>query len=294
MSENVPQGAVVVGVDGSRNANRALSAAIEVAALERRPLHIVHCYEPYPAVMGMTAPLADVTATIKAAAGSVLKTAHRYVTDTEPSLTVTSGLAMGDARDALRSLSESAAMLVVGSRGLGSVRSMLLGSVSAFVAQHASCPVLVVRPEPPKPSGGILVGADGTSASTAALELAFAQASLHAAPLSVAHLVPEAVYGGYGIWRELDEDLDDLPRHRLDVAESLAGLREKYPDVEVTVRLERGNPGPSLVQLSAQCRLVVVGAHRRSRLSAMVNGSVSRVVVEHAHCPVLVVPASEG
>ncbi len=289
MSQRILPGAVVVGIDGSTPGNRALDTALEAAVSEHRSLHLVHCYEPYPAVMGMTAPLADVTATIEAAAQNVLRAAQHYVEERQPGLEVTTGLSKNDARHSLVALSERAALLVVGSRGLGSVRGMLLGSVGSYVSQHAACPVLVVRPDPTGATTRILVGADGTAASVSAIEFAIDHASMRRLDLTVVHLVPDAVYAGYGIWRELDEDLDHLPRHRLDLAESLAGLREKYPDVDVEVRLERGNPGPSLIKMSAHYRLLVVGAERRSRLSTMLHGSVSRVVVEHAHCPVAVV-----
>ena len=119
-----------MGVDGSKHSKRALGAAMEMATLEHRPLHLVHCYEPYPAVMGMTAPLADVTATLEAAAQSVLHAAVQQARELRPDLEVTSGLSRSDARHSLVSLSDSASVLVVGSRGLGSVRGMLLGSVA--------------------------------------------------------------------------------------------------------------------------------------------------------------------
>lgn len=72
-------------------------------------------------------------------------------------------------------------MLVVGARGIGSVRRVLLGSVSAALARHAQCPVTVVHTTAAtdavtacKP---VLVGVDGTRNSSAAIELAFEEAS---------------------------------------------------------------------------------------------------------------------
>jgi nucleotide-binding universal stress UspA family protein len=74
----------------------------------------------------------------------------------EAGVDVRAVLAEGDARDVLAKASGNAALLVVGSRGAGPIREVLLGSVSSYCVHHASCPVVVVRePEPervePKP-----------------------------------------------------------------------------------------------------------------------------------------------
>ena len=55
----------------------------------------------------------------------------------------------GRAADTLIAESSNAAMLVVGSRGRGGFRGLLLGSVSQQIAQHGSCPVVIVRPDLP-------------------------------------------------------------------------------------------------------------------------------------------------
>ena len=80
-------------------------------------------------------------------------------------------------------------MVVVGSRGLGPVASLLLGSVSVTVSKHASSPVVVCRPHPPlsPPQVGILVGVDGTALSLPAAELAFRLAALRRCTLTVLH-----------------------------------------------------------------------------------------------------------
>lgn len=314
MNEPVPSGAVVVGVDGSDHSHRALDAACDVAAREHRPLHVLHCYEPYPAAMGPVLPSRDVTTTLRGIAESVVQEAREHVTQRHPSLTVSTSLSTHDAREKLSAVSHQASLLVVGSRGRGGMRSLLLGSTSLWIAHHSACPVLVVRPEPargtpgdvpeasdtadspgtagtaeaPEVERGVVVGADDSVRSRAAVELAFAQASLRRLPLRVVHCVPPLPY------RDdpdvpLDEDLDDLQLHRLELSEAVAGLREKYPDVVVELTLARGPAAGHLVEESRHSRLLVVGAHHRSVWDLFL-GSVSRAVVEHAACPVIVAP----
>ena len=82
----------------------------------------------------------------------------------------------------------TAHLVVLGSRGRGPLRSSVLGSVSASVARHAHCPVVVCRPGgAPDTVHGVLVGADGADASRPVLEFAFLQASLRGMPLTVMH-----------------------------------------------------------------------------------------------------------
>ena len=96
-----------------------------------------------------------------------------------PDLDIEVATPLRDARNALLESSTSASILVVGTRGRGPIRSLLLGSVSAAVADHASCPVAVVRPTDRDidERSPIVVATDGGPASTAALEFAFELAS---------------------------------------------------------------------------------------------------------------------
>ena len=73
------------------------------------------------------------------------------------------------------------------------------------------------------------------------------------------------------------------------VAETVAGLCEKYPDVVVTETYRRGEPVRRLVEASREASLVVVGSRGRRMLATNLLGSVSRGVAERAYCPVAVV-----
>jgi nucleotide-binding universal stress UspA family protein len=292
-----PPGAVVVGVDGSVHSTRALGEATELARVENRRLHIVNACDPnqWRTFTEMSQEWSrDIEAAALASAEKVLSDAAAAAGHTLPGELVTTEVVIGDAREVLEAASARASALVVGSRGRGPVRSMMLGSVGVWVSQHAQCPVLVTRAHPDGETPvGIAVGDDGSAASAAALEFAHQQASLRRAPLMVVHCVPDTFQGGYGVVATPEYALDDMKARRRTVAESLAGFAERYPDVPRSVEVIRGRPEELLSRLTPPPVLMVVGSRHRSRLGALFGGSVSRAVVEHARCTVAVVPAGD-
>lgn len=294
LNEAVPSGAVIVGVDGSEHGRHALRVAAGIAERQRRPLHVVHCYEPYPVAMAPVVPSADVATTLRTLAEEVVRTARAEIHEDHPDLSVSASLSTHDAREKLSAVSHLGSLLVVGSRGMGAMRSLLLGSVSLWVSHHSACPVLVARPQPSAAEDVVVVGSDATARSRAAVELAFSQASEQRLRLHVVHCVtgrgtPSAFETGGAFDRRSGGVDVAAPRERLELSESIAGLREKYVDVDVELSLERGGAADHLVELSGRARLVVVGSHHRSPWD-LIGQSVSRSVVEHAHCPVVVVP----
>lgn len=283
-----PAGSVAVGVDGSPSSDQAVSWAVEQAVAERRPLTLVHAVQPVRAgwmdQVGLD-PLSGLDA-MEEDGRRLLDGVRDHVARRAPGLTVHEVLQVADPRQVLLRVAESAAMVVVGSRGRGPVRSLLLGSVSVALSRHAHCPAVVVRPHRREVSRhGILVGVEATARSRAPLEFAFRQASLHDLPLTVLYVYWD-VRG-----EPSDDDLPaDVEDERLTVVELLAGMREKYPDVVVHVELTRGMPDVRLVHRAEQMHLVVVGSSAGGPAEALVYGSVASTVVEHAACPVAVVP----
>lgn len=292
----IPAGSVVVGVDGSASGAGALHWAADQAALEHRPLVLLNGVGQAGTVWSET-PGLDHRVVVEAMhqqGRALLDEARSAVLVRRPALDVRDVLAPADAREALLEASRTAGTLVVGSRGRGTVRSLLLGSVSLAVSRHASCPVVVVRPtEPHPPRHGVLVGVDGTSRCAATLEFAYRQASLADLPLTVMHVywdVRTSAAAG-AVVTGADTDLGDL---ELLVAESVSGMSEKFPDVRVHAQLCRGLADECLVRAGDRMDLVVVGSHRGGTLSEVVFGSVAAAVVEHASCPVAVVPEPGG
>ncbi|MCW2794499.1 MAG: UspA domain protein [Nocardioides sp.] len=288
----IPSGSIVVGLDGSPSSTQALDWAIDQAGLEHRPLTLAHGVGP-----GQTLWLGQsgfdhrlVVTAMREDGQAVLDAAREHVAARAPGIEVHQTLRLADPREALLELAREAAMVVLGSRGRGPVRSLLLGSVSVAVSRHAPCPVVVLRPHNRGAiRQGVLVGADGTASSGTTLEFAYRVASQRHLPLTVMHCFWDlrSITAGPAMVLAGEPDLE---AERLLLAESVSGLGEKFPDVHVTTELARGMADDCLVRAAERMDLVVVGRHLHSPVSGLVRGSVASAVLEHAPSIVAVVP----
>lgn len=293
-NERVAPGTVIVGVDGSEHAQRAVRWAADQAGLEGRQLTVVHAAREGDLrsagwVGGEAAALTHLmkTANDVVAEAVALAEAHR------PDVEVVGAPLLGDPRQVLVDLSEDAHLVVVGSRGRGTFRSMLLGSVSVGVAKHAHCPVVVTRPgQDSVTEDGVLVGADGTAESLPVIEFAFRQASLRGVPLTVMHTSFD-VRVALASTDQLPDPADSPDDLRLLLSESVAGMSEKFPDVSVSLQLRSGLVDECLTRGSRSRDLIVVGRHHDNSVSKLLTGSISTAVLERCDSPVAVVPEGE-
>jgi nucleotide-binding universal stress UspA family protein len=139
---------IVVGVDGSEGADAALEFAAREAAFRGARLRIVSAWEIPVAVYGneFMPPLDPSTwDAFLVRAQKVADEALAAVKERHPSLEGEALGVQGQPADVLLEQGADATLIVVGRRGLGGFRSLLLGSVSHQVVQHAACPVVVVN-----------------------------------------------------------------------------------------------------------------------------------------------------
>jgi nucleotide-binding universal stress UspA family protein len=137
----------------------------------------------------------------------------------------------------------------------------------------------------------IAVGIDGSEHSRRALVWAAQHAAWHHVGLDVVHAwsVPYLPYGAGA-----DVDPSEAERHAHELARSETtwlAAHGSTPDDLAEVLVE-DEPGSALVTQSAEAELVVVGTRGRNRLAGLILGSVSQRCVDHAECPVAVVPSS--
>jgi nucleotide-binding universal stress UspA family protein len=140
---------IVVGVDGSPSSRTALRWAVEEAKLRGAVVEAVLAWNvDYSVVIG-----AMPAAVAAGMDPQRLRDDNKALLDGilgETGGDVRALLTEGDARDVLVRASRDAALLVVGSRGMGPIREVLLGSVSSYCVHHAHCPVVVIRESKPE------------------------------------------------------------------------------------------------------------------------------------------------
>jgi nucleotide-binding universal stress UspA family protein len=285
------QGPVVVGIDGSAGAEAALRWAIADASTRKVALRLVCAYRLVPGYyqdLGMYTDLPPEMELVKQAATEVLDKAMAQATSIEPGVEVSGAVVDGSPIPVLIEESQQASLLVLGSRQRSTLASSLLGSVSGAVAARADCPAIVVRAPAglPADQAEVVVGVDGTQASQALLEFGFDHASRRQAPLrAVLCWHPDLLASM--LWRP-----EPPPPARAEawLSETLAGWREKYPDVAVYSGVVREHPAEGLTAESAAAQLLVVGNRGRHAMAGTLLGSVSQAVLHHATCPVAVLP----
>jgi nucleotide-binding universal stress UspA family protein len=292
---------VVAGVDGSSTSVAALAHASWQADRRRLPLHVTVCYGPAPSARQE----AEVLAANLAEQARIAW----------PRLDVSGEVVSGRAGATLVRLSEDVALMVVGARGRGGFRGLLLGSVGTQLAAHSVSPVIVMRPTNGQEDRGVdaelpigafgavpasapvVVGIDGVPDSDAAIEFAADEASARDAPLVVLYAWWMMPVSRLGSGRQPGQPLPqaDLGAAEEEVrrmlAEATAGVRNRYPDLAMELRPTHAlNPAAALLDASANAGLLVVSRHGGTTLTRRLFSSIGDVAVRHAACPVAVVP----
>lgn len=140
---------------------------------------------------------------------------------------------------------------------------------------------------------GIVVGVDGSPESESAVEWAAREALLHGVPLTLAHVLPTAqalTWYEVSVSGELDEIAQRRAREILHQA-TLVAEQAVADDGPITIseHVEEGNATKTMVDLSKDAQLLVVGNRGLGRVGRALLGSVSSGLIHHAHCPVAVV-----
>jgi nucleotide-binding universal stress UspA family protein len=186
-------------------------------------------------------------------------------------------------------------LVVVGSRGHGSIATMVLGSTAAEVVDHASCPVLVARTS----DLGSVVFADDGSASARTAETVFTRwpiwASHEVSVVTVAQVaVPVAAGFTPGLYDQVLESYTrSVDEARDEVRAESTGEAHRLADAGLSARpiaLE-GDPATEIVRFAIERRsgTIVMGTRGHTGLARLLLGSVARNVLLHAPCSVLIV-----
>lgn len=283
----------VVGWDSSPAATAALDWAVDAATRANAHVHLVHAVLAVP-----PGPYAEMTldqGVYDDIANAVIALGVEHARDRNNQIHVTSERRYRGVAGALLDATDTGDVIVIGSRSHGGFAGLLVGSTAVQVATHADVPVVIIhapgsRTRSFAPEGPIVVGVDGTSLSDGALEFALLLGSqlrrpvraIHSWTLPPVELVPPSVITDAEV-AVLREDQERA------ATEALAGWREQFPDVNLSLTVVQGVPTAALLEMSERASLVVVGSRGRGEFRGTVLGSTSNHVLHESGCPVAVV-----
>jgi nucleotide-binding universal stress UspA family protein len=296
MSATITRNTVVVGLDDSEGTRAAIGWAAAAADAHGCSLTFLHAYPDFvhSAVRGLTLPESE----LEAKSARIMDRAEAQLRSTGWDGVIARVTHCGPPAEFLSSYQAEVRMVVMGRRGTGGFRDLLVGSTAYGVAESSQVPVVIV---PSEWDAGcardrpVVLGLDYDTGN-AAIGFAFDLATLTSQRIQATHVfTPQIVpvQAGIGYWpptaswpHGTDESLDEVQRA---VAEQLAGWSEKYPDVKVKRDVVAGSPAGELVAEGRGASLLVVGGKDHGTLSSALLGSVARNLMHHATCPLAVV-----
>ena len=292
---------ILLALDGSPSADRARALVVSLAWPEGTTVRIVAALDVAPALWGGPwIPAIPVDA--DQMEEEAVRELTRVLQEAQPALEAT-GLAVQ--AELLRGRPSAAIvedaklwkpdLIVVGSRGHGPVETAVLGSVSAAIVDHATCPVLVARGDH---AGRVILAEDGSPAGMAARDIVAAWPAFATIPVVVLGVVDVAAPWRssiaptmFGAAMDVYGDMITNARttHRAIVAATEAHLRAAGRTVSGELR--EGDPADQIRRAATDPAgdLIVAGSRGHVGISRIVMGSVAHAVLTHAHCSVLVV-----
>lgn len=268
----MPHPAVVVGIDGSQAAIRAAEWAVDEAVCREIPLRLVHTIatqvEPAP-----FSAVGNVNMEVEYAE-TALRMACMAVTATGKPVKVETEVLRGDPAAVLIAQSVDAAMICMGSTGIGRLARAVLGSTAGDVAEGAHCPVAIIRSHEGRPSrlSPLIVAAVGESAeSDPVIDLAIKEAKLRQTPILAVEV--------------LRKETDRMPTAKLE--HRVQSWNEAHPDVEIHGAATRDDIADFLAVANRTIDLAVIGGGDADQVASLI-GPHDHPIIGHAECSVLV------
>lgn len=275
---------IVVGINGSARSETALAWALRRASWSKLPVIAVYAVDER--WVSQDFQYQDL---VRDAGMKLLQKVQASARAQAPGVEVEIQLRHGSAGAALREASREASMLVVGAHDRHLLDGGPLTDRALQVVSASDCPVAVVPPTPDSGRHGVVVGVDGSEEALQAVSFAAAEADRAGDELTVVLAVHGPAgwvdYGlpGSGLAATIVEE------DKVVLAESVAGLRDRYPDLVIHQRLETDTePAQALVDAAREARLLVIGSRGRGAFSRLVLGSTAHAVLLHAPCPTIV------
>jgi nucleotide-binding universal stress UspA family protein len=283
---------ILLATDGSADAALAARAAVDLSVRTGSELHLAHVWHTVPSTRFESyirselhreaeELLAEQTVRVREAGGTVAQAHLREGPPVDEILDLAGEIGAG--------------LVVVGSRGLGPLKRLALGSVCEGVVHHARCPVLILRGgERAWPPRRILVGDDGSGAAKAAGELASGIGAALGAEMLLVRAHPPFRQEPSRRGRRLQiEDFYDALFQEEKILRRRAGELEGLLGGQPEVKVVEGDPVSAILKetrRAGRATLVAVGSRGLGPMKRLRLGSVSTKIVRVAKGPVLVCP----
>ncbi len=283
---------IVVGVDGSPEAEEALRWALREAHLRNVTVTALLAWSPDDSSAAIArmrhepgSPEAETTAR------HLLETSVRNAFDSRRPVPVVERMESRGAAEALLEAATNAELLVVGRHGASRLRGVLMGSVSAACVHRATTPVVVTRVRQHSTQGPVVAGVDGSAASLEALRWAAREARLRGAVLRVVHAWLPVPLGYPPVYVGVDYTAaEKAARSVLDTC--LAEGIDDRRNLVVDDRLVTDGAAHALLSAAEDAQLLAVGSRGHGGFTELLLGSVAHQCLHHASCPVAVVHAA--
>ena len=286
---HVPEGSVVVGIDGADPSHAALMWAAAEAARRGAPLHIVNVEETLAPWLPLGAALGEVTEVLDADSTALVKSAIETVTEQYPKLVVSSSQPEGQPSRNFVEASQLAALVVLGTHGHHKLTHAAIGTTAFKTASHAQCPVVLVHPERKHDHvspARVVVGVDFSHSSQEALDFA----ALTAGPGGTVRVVhawwlsaTEGAIVGSG---DPDAEHTVVEKHAHEVDEMTAPARKRHPDVTFEAHPMQGSPVNVLTAAAEDADLLVVSKRGRGGFRGLLVGSTAFKMMAASPVPV--------
>ena len=292
---------VLLGVDGSTSSDRAASLVANLAWPVGSTIDVLIAHPGSAAGSAGTTPPMDLARerenTVEVAAQSIADDAARRFA--APNITVETRVVPDRPSKAI--LDEAARieadLIVLGNRGHGAIGSALLGSTCLEVVDQSHRPVLVVRRDR---MGRILVGEDGSKCAAAAVELVRRWSVFHGGRVRVLsvsdHDALRIPWSRGEARRESDNAAAEEAHAAREALAQATAATLLGAGMQAEAQVEDGSPARLLLEAAADwdADLIVLGSRGETGLERLLVGSVSRAVLYHASCSVLIVPEPQA
>lgn len=294
---------ILLAVDGSPSSDRATELVSTFPLPPESVIRVVAVQQPFVDVLAMSwasvgeSGIGDETEEEQDARHLKEAIERAEIALKRPDLTLEGFLVRGRPASAIVDAAGAmeADLVVLGSRGHGTIATMVLGSTASEVVDHAPCPVLVARSGT---LGTIALADDGSRSARSAESVVTAWPLFADREISVVAVVEVGVPVAAGFTPGLyDQVLESYTRSldeaRQEVAEASQSVANRLSDacLRATPVVLEGDPASEIVRYATERRAgtIVMGTRGRTGLARLVLGSVARNVLVHASCSVLIV-----